>query len=331
MAIFGPTKIQKSLDACGRFVTGEQLHDWIKRLNDVPDAHLPTEWEVVLLAAFAQFGDVEYEPDLGGKKRLDVVFHPPFPLLRFAADVVAISDEPKRKLDPTTPLHEELKRRVRKHKVTDGGFVIRIDGLCCIPERTTKRRQRCLPACTAFADSLFTDEFEVFMRSIRREPRIARTFGARHQNPEAYILVLYQPDGNDVECISPGQYLNTNVLDDNPLYNALKRKASDLRLSNYGGVKGIIACDAGSHILGPPQTGFNFSLREVVYEAMRQNTSIDFVLTLGVGYDRDSGPKLLSGLYLAKPKDWSSSLATTLDKVVNALPQVEGMPAWARD
>ena len=169
------------------------------------------------------------------------------------------------------------------------------------------------------------------MRSVQSEPTMARRFGARHQSPETYVLVFYEPDVSDVECISPGQYLNTSVLDDNPLYNALKRKASELRLSNYDGIKGIIACDADSLILGPPRTGWNFSLREVVSEAMRQNTSIDFVLTLGVGYDRDRGPKLLPGLYLAKPTDWSSSLAATLDRVVEALPQVERMPAWARE
>lgn len=331
MAIFAPIKIQESLDTCAAFVTGEHLHDWIKRLNDVADAHLPTEWEVVLLAAFARLGAVEHEPDLGGKKHLDVVFYPPAPLLSFAADVIAISDATKAKLDPNTLLYEELKTRIKKHKINDGGFVLRIDDMSQIPERTTKQRRRRLPARIPFTDSVFTEEFEAFMQSVRSEPTMARRFGARHQNPEAYILVFYEPDGNDVECISLGQYLNTSVLDDNPLYNALKRKASELRLSNYDGIKGIIACDADSLILGPPRTGWSFSLRAVVSEAMRQNTSIDFVLTLGVGYDRDRGPKLLPGLYLAKPTDWSSSLAATLDKVIDALPQVERMPAWAQD
>lgn len=53
---------------------------------------LPTEWEILLLAALNVLGTLPHEPDLGGRTRPDIVFDDG-DRLRFAADVTSLSDD----------------------------------------------------------------------------------------------------------------------------------------------------------------------------------------------------------------------------------------------
>src|SRR5258706_11465033 len=92
IALFTRRVIGKCLDKNAEFVSTAKLRDWVQRLNKVSNDYVATEWEVVLLWAFEKFGKVRHEPPLG-RRPLDVVFESFDGKLRFAADIVAISDQ----------------------------------------------------------------------------------------------------------------------------------------------------------------------------------------------------------------------------------------------
>lgn len=62
MALFTRRVIQKCLDDNAEFVSSSHLWDWVQRLNRISNNYVATEWEVVLIRAFARFGKITHEP-----------------------------------------------------------------------------------------------------------------------------------------------------------------------------------------------------------------------------------------------------------------------------
>jgi hypothetical protein len=86
-------------------------------------------------------------------------------------------------------------------------------------------------------------------------------------------------------------------LQHNPIYNRLRKKATQLRDSGYAGRKGIILCDGGCAALNRnSRPGLEYSAKDIISDFLRQNTSIAFVHTLVI--ERDGtlrlGPEHLS-------------------------------------
>src|SRR4051794_10662195 len=117
MAIFARRVIARCLRANASFASPEKLRDWAKRLDTVSDDYVATEWEIVLLSAFAGFGNVRYEPPIGPRP-IDLIFESSDQQLQFAADITAISDDPLHKKNPIEQFGDELRRRVAKAKIT---------------------------------------------------------------------------------------------------------------------------------------------------------------------------------------------------------------------
>ncbi len=69
----------------------------------------------------------------------------------------------------------------------------------------------------------------------------------------------------------------------NTVFNALKRKADQLRDSGFDGCKGIILCDAGCSLLRQRQVGAGaYSDKQVIDAFLKNHESISFVATLYV-------------------------------------------------
>ena len=69
----------------------------------------------------------------------------------------------------------------------------------------------------------------------------------------------------------------------NPIYNALRAKAKQLKKVLHDGLKGIILCDGGSEMVHSEPHGpfeFNFNAVDATKDFLRQNQSVDFVLML---------------------------------------------------
>lgn len=72
-------------------------------------------------------------------------------------------------------------------------------------------------------------------------------------------------------------------MEKNPVYNALKDKAKQLKKTNYGGPISIILCDGGCRLLKDiGHKVSNYDLRDIIQHFLSKNSSISFVLTFVV-------------------------------------------------
>ncbi len=78
-------------------------------------------------------------------------------------------------------------------------------------------------------------------------------------NSSADIRITYDPNGRG---LGGGHlvYTAANILDDNSVFSALKRKARQLKQSRYPGMRGVILCDGGCHILAEGGNWAEYSL-----------------------------------------------------------------------
>jgi hypothetical protein len=321
------------LDEVAPFVSAQGLGDWIQRLNKVSDDYVAVEWEVVLLRAFAKFGKIMHEPPLGGRP-IDLVFESFDGKVKFGADIAAISDDTLHERNPVDRFRDELSRRIRKSKIQTGRFLFEVGEEQPVPWRGIGRKRRLLlPAVNQFQTVVFNAAFDGYLEAIRKSPNQVHNHNVHHPSPAVKLVIQYQPGvGSGVGTLSYGVYTGTTVKDDNPLFNRLKEKAVQLRQSGYSGLRGIVACDRGSRIFADLADWSTYKMVEVVEEFFRQNTSVDFVLTIGVkstsstfgrGFHLNFDPKLFV-------RDTSESWVADLDRLcaqaVSSLPAMHQTP-----
>jgi hypothetical protein len=129
-----------------------------------------------------------------------------------------------------------------------------------------------------------------------------------------------------------GAYASTTVKDNNPLFNALKRKAEQLRRSGYEGLRGVIVCDGGAQILNETPNWAIYSLREVVRDFFRQNASIAFVITVSMKWKWFNSSSARKFEYMTQlfvrddTSEWAHDLGRLLDNVLRQLPEPSQTP-----
>jgi hypothetical protein len=139
-----------------------------------------------------------------------------------------------------------------------------------------------LPRREDFPSEIFNAQFRNFLNGIKRNPDVAQQH--RVLTAKTHILITYDPKrlGYTVSCPS---YTQAWSKTQNPLYNALRKKAKDqLKKIPYTGLKGIIVCDGGCDLFFRPGNStidhFDYNVNDIVKEFLRQNTSIAFVLVV---------------------------------------------------
>lgn len=333
MALFTRRILQRYLDEAAAFVSENCLRDWVQRLNTVSDDYVATEWEIVLLRAFVRFGTVLHEPPLGGRP-IDIVFNSLDGKLQFGADIVAISDGSLHEKNPIHRFCDELSRRVRKDRITTGRFIVQPAEQRPIPHRGDgRKRQLLVPRATQFSSLVFNKEFDEYIQAIRAEPQTIRNLHVVHKSPAVDITVQYQPSLTiGVGSSSYGSYTSTTVKDDNPLFNALKSKANQLRDSGYEGVRGVIVCDRGSRIFNELPNWSAYRMNEVIEEFFRQHRSVAFVVTIGIRSNSSMMTRRANHDFELKlfaresNAGLQSSLQNLLNQVIASLPEVYQTP-----
>jgi hypothetical protein len=122
------------------------------------------------------------------------------------------------------------------------------------------------------------------------------------------------------------------VRDRNPLYLAIKEKGDQLKRCGYAGLKGVIICDGGAHVLRNMSSSFSYSLRDVVFHALKRHTSVDFVIIVSLR-DRSSQTikqEARSELFVRDEVDWMNPLNVVSSLMVERLPTVIQSPDNAR-
>jgi hypothetical protein len=202
-----------------------------------------------------------------------------------------------------------------------------------------RKRKLLLPPADQFDAIIFNAAFDDYIRAIQEEPLVPRPHHVGHHSPDVYVSIEYQPGkGWGVGSLSYGSYTSTTVKDENPLFNALKRKADQLRRSGYEGIRGIVVCDGGSRIFTEISNWATYSMDQVVQEFFRQNTSVSFVATIGIRPQRSgigAGRHLLAEPRLFvrpadQPHQWTAGLGRLLQQVTRALPELQQTPENVR-
>jgi PIN domain nuclease of toxin-antitoxin system len=324
MALFSRRCLQRLIEE-NTFLSPEQLKEHVRRLNKVREDYLATEWEIALLNALSKIGNVRHEPDdFGGNRFLDVVFESPS--IQFGADIATVSDQQLHKRNPVDRIWMELARQARKRKIVTGGFEIDIGHSPKILQGRGIRHDLLMPQVGQLREVVFNAEFKVFMDRIVAKPMTKHDFHIR--NSIADIKISYEPNRTTWGG-SHLAYTGANILDDNPVFNALKRKAEQLKLSGYSGLRGVIVCDGGCEMLGEGGSWAEYPLRQVVGDFMRQNQSVGFVATIGLRHDRSGS--IGRGHYKSALSVWVSRaraaekqlLLSALEQMVAHLPTFE--------
>jgi hypothetical protein len=70
-----------------------KLKKHVDALNRANEQSLDFEWEVAIIYGLSKLGNIQYEPDLGKRRRLDMIFNTHRPVeIAFAGDVMTVSD-----------------------------------------------------------------------------------------------------------------------------------------------------------------------------------------------------------------------------------------------
>ena len=269
MALFSRRRLALSLHRNSTIVSQDKLKDWVARLNTISDDYVATEWELILLEAFAQLGSLRYEPEEFG--RVDLYFESVDGRLSFAADIIAISDRQLHKENPAAFFADEFRRKLRKAGIIHGTFFYKI-----LEKDHSQgwgrghQRVLLLPHVSAFPTTIFNENWLTFITAIRANPGSRHEFHA-FQSGETDVRVSYMPCSGRLNFYgSHGSYTSANVLTDNSLFNSLQRKAKKLKKINPRGMRGIIVCDGGCELLTIPSGWESYNTREITTELFRQ-------------------------------------------------------------
>jgi hypothetical protein len=279
MGIFSRRDIQAALDSLGPRLAGRQLEELVAKLNAEPVAGLATEWEVVILAALGRLGRVEHEKDLGGTRRLDIFFRRDDPEpLEFAADIRTVSDADAHKSNRYAEFCAAVARHLSKLGHSPAGLHIWVDDRQ-EGEFEDQKVQLMLPP-KGQEDVFVKTKLGAFLSQIARE----RTKDAHFSYDRDGIRLLVHFNSKE-KRYSSGQYASYTAPYSNhrnPLANALKVKADQLKDSGYAGAKGIIICDGGCECLDE-RRGFSGSrCGQIVEEFLRKRSSVLWVLVIRV-------------------------------------------------
>lgn len=275
MAIFSKRALQEMLNQNGKLLTEIQLKDHIARLNKGGKNSLPIEWEIVILNALSKLGHVRYEQSFGGEFP-DLFFSSGnMSNISFLADITTVSDEWYEESNPVRAFMKETFRILRKNNIKLDGFHYEFGSIK--GKRSAKLK---IPPKSRFNVFFKGSDFTAFIAKIKENPSIQHNLN--FVSDEAEIGFSYNPQGK----YSSGRYASYNAahsLTDNPVYNALKTKAKQLKKSDYDGTLAIFICDGGCNLLTNSLHDWqSYSLDNVISEFFRQYSSIHFILTFAV-------------------------------------------------
>jgi hypothetical protein len=337
MAIFSRRTVDAMLVENAAFLTEEQLGHHVARLNTRGFQSLDAEWEVAILNAISKTGNVEHESALNGAAKLDLLFTAEDGST-FLADITTVSDEGFEEQVPVKAFCIELQERLWRAGLPYDGWTLSIG---THPAKYGERRKPAIPPRDEFAKEIFNSEFKQFVKAIRENPRERRTYGVHTSKSE--ISLTHDPKGQYFTIIgpAPGTALKK---DQNPVFNALRSKAKQLKRVSYDGPKGIILCDGGTDMVQTrAHSIFDFSLNaaDATKEFLRQNQSVDFVLLVTSIWTDDglhrpwvNGPARKVKVTLVPNRNFDripERIKESLGHFEDFFPEPENIPTGARE
>jgi len=278
MGLFLRRTVQRCIDELLGCVSLPQLQQVVRALNGKNDRPLAAEWELVILWALSRCYAIQYEEGHPNDPKVDLTVRtakksPPL----FSADICCVSDHGYRVANPV----ERLQKMIADATLAAGlsgqkGW--QVGGATNGKFRDAKMKLH-LPkdeaAWTVLGERL-TDFF-----SQCKSAKGPRRLDLSDLAPQ--LVVTFDPQGRYITGSHPS-FTTTYSVHRNPVATALRRKRKQLARSGASGLSGTILCDAGCSLINErssPGVGA-CSLKDVIFDFLRDAPDIDFVFTLGV-------------------------------------------------
>ncbi len=285
MALFSRRALQRRLDEAASFLTRQQLREYVSVLNHPSGDILPREWELAVVTAFSRLGMVEHEPILGGKTLPDILFRSEGEEVPIKVEILTVSDKGARMSNPFDALTEELKRRTWKLREEGilGGFRIEVRATSPPVPWDKKPIRLKLPKSDQFRELVFNEQFSSFLGEIRKKPHTRTAYTV--ENEVVDLTIAYTPQQKGLSGTHP-TYTVPRSKSQNPLANALRDKIRRFKQRGFAGPYGLIVCDGDCDMLSSSRYdswfGDSYSVRDIVLDYFRQNSSLSFVLVLSI-------------------------------------------------
>lgn len=329
MAMFSRRALQNAIDESLPYVDRSKRREWVRTFNSPTSVkYIPTEWEVAILQSIATLGTVQHESDLGGETKPDLHFQSL--AITFVADIATISDRGSHERNPIGPFEKELRKRWQESGITEGGFAFHAS-----TRLYTGRGSKppvIMPPVEQFQTLIFNNHFDQFVQDVQAAPHEQRQLAVPWAR-ESVIQITYVPGRKFVWCTGYTSYTVPTQRDRNPLYLALKEKGDQLKRCGFTGLRGVIVCDGGAYILRSMSSSYSFSVREVVFHALKRHTSIDFVVIVSLHGRGTHTIKqdVHAELFVRDMTDWATPLNEVMHAMVERLPTIMQTPDNARN
>ncbi len=279
--IFARRALQCRLDAV-RATLGEDFAARLAvRLNRTGKDRMAAMWELVVLHGLSRHGRLRIEDPLPSGRRPDVAFANDE--IEFIADVTSVSDTGLEDSNPYRELSALLEQTKTKLGLKTGGMDLQIGSARVTTRRGTRTVLR-IPERKRLREFVRTRIEPLLREQIAQGSNV---LNVAINDDTAELRVHIDPRKSPYNRGSYASYDVPTIKDQNPLYNALKAKADQLRGAR--GAVGVIVGDADSRALAGRRNNWNeVDARGIADEFLRQHRSIHFVLLLSVREEQRS-------------------------------------------
>ena len=327
--IFARRALQRRLDELRSVLGEEAIAALASRLNRTGKDRLAAMWELVVLYGLAQKGSLAIEEPLPSGRRPDIAFSNE--KIAFIADVTSISDDGLDEQNPYEELSTILEATKKKLGLKIGGMDLRIGSARVETARGTRTILK-IPERKRIRDFV-RDRIEPVLRQQIAEGKTVFDVVIADETTDVHVHI--DPKKSPYNSGSYASYDVPTIKDSNPLYNALRAKAGQLRGAE--GIVGVIVGDADSRALADRRSNWNeVDARSIADEFLRQNSSINFVLLLSIRETQrgvlDTKPPVRKPhalLAFSKPAPPPPELETLLQEMMSELPHPVAMPVNA--
>lgn len=317
--IFARRALQRRLDELRESLGGDAVDDLVGRLNRPGADRLSAMWEVVLLHPLAVRGTLQHEAPLDSGRRPDVALE--IGDLQITADITTVSDEGLDEANPFFELQTLIEAAKTKLGYPIGGLNLQVSSKRQASRGGVRTTLKLPPRSTL--RSFVRDKIVPRLRE-HRAHRGSFKFSVDEGDIELEVSI--DPARGHFSSGGFAAYNVPQIRDRNPLYNALKGKAGQLR--GAPGLVGVIVCDGGSRsMLDHPGLRDGLSPSDIVGEFFRQYSSVHFVWLVKVREHRRSWAdprsdrRLLARLLWRPEFTGDARLEALLDEVLAELPR----------
>ncbi|GAK70669.1 hypothetical protein RRU01S_13_00070 [Agrobacterium rubi TR3 = NBRC 13261] len=235
-------------------------------------------WETVVFSGLSKCGVLDHEVALVSGRRPDIRFSSAD--LTFVADVTCVSDSGLDEQNPYRELMRLLSEAQARLGLPSGGLDLKVRSQDVVSRRG-KRRVLRLPPKNKLPEFI-RDEIVPSLRTQIEEK--ASPLRVVIDDGGAGLEITINPDGSQYTTGSYAPYSFPTIKDQNPLFNALKQKAGQLRGSK--GITGVIVGDGDCGALSSNRLARDtVPAEDIARDFLRQYSSVDFVLMIAVQDD----------------------------------------------